>query len=400
MPNYRYTAISLSGRREEGERVAASPQALADHLDREGLSIETCDLLDPVQPVSPFDQVGEGEARALVGQIAGLTASGLTLPEGLGAIAEELPNGRLRRLVEELQVRVAAGESADAALGALRSRFPSHVIEVLQAGLRSGKAGEVLGAFTAASERVSRTRNRVWLSMAYPLVLLFVFFVVFVLACFLVIQGFASIFADFGIDVPLITRWLLNLSEAVTRRPLSTILGPPLALVIIWAASRLLLDRASRRRIMNRLPLFGPLFRLSSMAQFSNDLAMLVDVGVALPRGVELASRASGDPALAADCVALADQVRAGASLAHAIESTGALPIGFAALLRWAEGGAGLAGTLRAVAGVLEAQVRARGTFVAAAVTIFVIVVVIWSVMIAVIALFLPLIQLITRLSG
>jgi type II secretory pathway component PulF len=344
--------------------------------------------------------VKESEARVLAGQIASLTAAGLTLPDGLEAFAAELPQGRLRRLVEELHRRVAMGETADAALESLRKRFPSHIVEVLQAGLRSGRAGEVLCAFTAASDRVARTRNRVWLSLAYPIVLMLVFLSVLVLACFLVVQGFGSIYEDFGMNVPMMTRWILVLSEAVTQRPLSTILGPPLAILIIWAASKALLDGASRRRILNRLPLFGPLFRLSSLAQFSNDLAMLVEAGVALPRGVELASQASGDPSLAADCLAVADQVRAGATLAHAIESTGALPGGFAALLRWAEGGSGLAGTLRAVAGIFEAQVKARGAFVATAVTIFVVVVVIWSVMFAVIALFLPLIQLISVLSG
>ena len=63
------------------------------------------------------------EAAELSSQIAGLTRAGLPLAQGLAALGEELPRGRLRRSMNDLATTLEAGMPLDQAVKARGSAF-------------------------------------------------------------------------------------------------------------------------------------------------------------------------------------------------------------------------------------------------------------------------------------
>ena len=156
------------------------------------------------------------EASAFAGQLAGLVGAGLPLPSGLKALGEELPSGRLRRAFDDVSGRLEAGETLEEAVAAQGRRLPAHLRGLVVAGARTGRLGEMIARFVDSAHAGAEIRRRVSVGLAYPALLLGSALALFVFACFTIIDSFRSIFADFGLAIPTITRMVLGAAAAVT----------------------------------------------------------------------------------------------------------------------------------------------------------------------------------------
>ena len=98
------------------------------------------------------------DAAQLSEQIAGLTRAGLPLAPGLRALAEEMPAGRLRRMLGAVSRSLTQGASLDEAIAAQGGALPAHLRGLVLAGERTGRTGEVLGRFATLGKMVTEPR--------------------------------------------------------------------------------------------------------------------------------------------------------------------------------------------------------------------------------------------------
>lgn len=395
MPRFRYQARDPRGEPIAAEREAAGAPELVASLAAEGLTdVVVFPLVD-----SAVGRLSAGETREFAYQVAGMTQAGLPLASGLKALALDLPASRLRDAVSELAARTESGESLDEALEGMGPRFPGHLRGLLQTGVKSGHTGEVLSQFIDYARVGSDLKRALLMSLAYPVLLVGLFLLLLFLLCMYLVQSFEAIFNDFGVNLPLMTRLLVRLSHQVTFAGWSVLLTPLIAVAVGVVAVKLLLDAPTRRRLLCAIPIVGPLWRWTALAEFSHYLGMLIDSRIPLPQAVPLAAEGTGDAQLQVASHEMARRLKAGLPLAEATEAGEVIPGAFRKVLRWAEGHQSLPETLHMVGELFEAQARARATFAGAVLGIAAVIIVTWGVMFLVIGLFLPLITLINALS-
>ncbi len=342
----------------------------------------------------------EEEALLLTRQVADLAASGLPLPEGLRALASELNDGRVSVMARDLADRMERGQSLPDALNDLEGRIPVFLREVLIAGVRSGHIGALLGEFVDHT-RVARDLKRgLFLALLYPALLVVAFSLFFLLVYALLVPQFVAIFRDFNLPLPALTQLLIRTSDTLRLALPEVTLWTIAPLVVLGLAWRLLLDDRSRRWVVCHVPLIGPIWHWSALARFCHYLGLMIDAELPLESAVPLAADATADAELVASSRWVARELQGGRSLAAAIARVPVFPDGVSRLLSWAEGGHKLSSSLHLVAEMLMARARGRASFVAAVVAVFVVVMVLWAVSLTVVGLFLPLIQLISKLSG
>lgn len=97
---------------------------------------------------------------------------------------------------------------------------------------------------------VEDARGENWRSLAAPLGLAVVMYAAVLALSFLVLGQFDEMYSDFGLNLPAPTKWLLNLGDAVRTRPLATFLVFVFAAVSISLVCRLLVRAASRVPIL------------------------------------------------------------------------------------------------------------------------------------------------------
>jgi type II secretory pathway component PulF len=402
MPTYTYIAIDGRGIRVSGAIEASDPDEAVSRLTEQGLRIES------VQRTAATDSdaggeddrgrgLAPGEAREISGHIAGIISAGLPLEAGLAAVAEEFPRGRLRRSLQNVIRELESGRDLESVLAA--GRTPAYLSALVRAGRRTGRTGEILESFVANAAIVSDLRQTLWMALAYPLVLLLV---IVPLALFLqlwIVPAFAAIFDGFEIRLPLMTEALIGLSQFISEygwKALACVAGAILALYLIL---RLALGPVGMRRTIGALPVIGPLLRWLAMARFSPLLSLLIESRVPLDEALILAGEAVGDAEIGADCRQLAAQVQAGESLESAALRTGRFPSSFVRALSWEGRRDGFPEVLQSMADMYAGRARALVLVLAAVLPPLAVLLVAVMVGFVVIALFMPLVELLNKLS-
>lgn len=395
MPLYRYKASDSQSREQHGETTARNPDELRKILSSRGLTLLQIQEQEPGTPPG----LGPRDAAELTHQLAGLTKSGLTLPEGLRALSAELESRPLRRVLALLATEIEAGESLEKALEKWGSSFPASLRGIVKAASQSGRMAEVLGE-SARLQRVSiELRRRIWLGLSYPLGLFLVFLAVFVAISVFVINDFENIYRDFGVSLPIMTMALIRFAEFL--RDSGWILLAGLGGVwLLMTLGGLFMGSRARSRLIARIPLIGSVWRSASLAEFCHLLALLLEADLPLPEALPLAGDATRDDELAWASRWAAAEVDRGRSFPDSISHTRVFPQGLARLISWAEKGQSLPESLHVAGELFEARARPHAAAAVAVFTAIIVYLVLMGIAFMLTALYLPLVKLISELSG
>jgi type II secretory pathway component PulF len=354
----------------------------------------------------PDSQVTTGDGRPLSGfeavdlssHIAGLTGAGLPLAQGLVALGEELPRGRLRQSMNELARTLESGVPLDQAVKHHYDRIPPNLRGLVVAGVRSGGLGDLLGRFATYAGIRAELKRRLWVSLAYPALTASLAIALYVVVSLFFVRQFESIYKDFQMPIPRLTEFVIATAHLVQTiwLPVVVVGG---AVLCTWVSARVLLSSSKRRSLANRLPLLGPVWRSTSLAEFCHLLALLLESQLPMPEALRLTGEGVQDAEIDSSCRAMASDVEAGRPLSLALRERGLHLLGLAGLVRWAENQKSLPEVLHVAGSMFEVRARSHAAF-AGTVLNFLCVLLVISIVLVIPALILPLITLISRLSG
>jgi type IV pilus assembly protein PilC len=405
MPRYRYLAIDSRGKRVSGELDAADPDALVSQVTSAGLRIENIEMLDPTAEID-LPGIPESPARPALsaaqtieigGHIAELAGAGLPLESGLAAIAPELPHGRARRVLRGLVRRLRAGDDLSHALAA--EGAPPELRALIRAGARAGRIGEVLEQYVSHTQGLNDLRWRLAMGLAYPLLLLAATGALAALMFCYIIPQFTAIFADFGIELPFLTVALVQVSRVATRYGVWIVLGVTAGLTVLTVVATMSLGPVGTRMVICRIPGLGPILRWSALSRFSHLMSILVRYRVPLPESLELSGNACGDAELRHGCRHLAASVRNGEPLSLASPGAAVFPRSFIQALVWSRNHASFPEALGAVGDLFASRARTLIPWLVSILAPLLVLFVGLVIGLIVIALFMPLIQLLNSLS-
>jgi type II secretory pathway component PulF len=338
---------------------------------------------------------------ALAVRMGDLVAAEAPLPEGLRAAAAEAADPRIRAGLAGLADDIEAGSTIDAALEAQAARVPPHQAALIRAGLRSGRLPEALQHLTGDARLGRQVYHRLALRLLYPAL-----FGVLTLALLALFSGlnavstFPSIFADFGLDLPPVTVQVFRVLRAFHGHGGGIIVGPLAALGLTLVAARFLLTPDEVQQLRAGLPLLGPLERDVSLAGFCRLLGWLHEARVPQAEALRLAADATLPTAMRGAADRAARELTAGRPLAEALRAAPPFPPEVAPYLGWATSLPEPAPALALAADVFEARAQARGAFLARLLTLLAVTVILALAAVVVISVLLPMIRLITSLSG
>ncbi|WP_422930354.1 type II secretion system F family protein [Singulisphaera sp. PoT] len=262
------------------------------------------------ESVSGGGRISIGDLIALNDEITSLSRAGLPLERGLGAVGRDL-RGTLGAAMGRLSKRMESGQSLDEALRAESDQFPPVYCAVVEAGLRAGRLPAALENLAGFIRSYEDSRRSIGLAIWYPLVVLILAYVLFLLVLENVIPRLISTFDSLEIPRTATLRSLDWLSNHILYW------GPILpALLLAFAVAWTLSGRAANFQVrgvgspVRWFPWMRSLLAQLEAANFAQLLGILVEHHVPYPEAIRLAAQSSGDPALA----------RAAASLASASE--------------------------------------------------------------------------------
>jgi type II secretory pathway component PulF len=365
--------------------------------------MSTHETTSPDEPTWVEEWVGHAtvvDSAEFVTYLATLTRTGLPLPAGLRALSSELPSRRLRHAMNETARRLELGTPLDAAVIEQAERFPPHLRGLIVAGSRSGRLADVLGQYVRYVSLGTSLRKRFRSVVLYPIILVAFLAGLYLFLCHAIVQSFEFILKDFGVEVPGITKTLFLLARITREHGAWLCTAVATVSVISLLTIRIVATPAQRRHAMTSIPLYGPMLRWSTLAEFCHMVGLLVDADTPLPEALALAGQGVNDAELSRIALEMRRAVEHGRTLSESLVLWPGCPAGLREVLDGSEGGGRLAESLHLAGDMFEARAQTQASFAATMVAVLTVMLVIWGIGFLFTAIYMPFSLLIWRLSG
>jgi type II secretory pathway component PulF len=256
-------------------------------------------------------------------QLSTLYKAGLPLLTGLGSLAEQTENKKLKPVLEGVRRQIEGGSTLFEAMSKYPEVFPQVYSNMIRAGETSGRLGESLDRFITLAEREIKTRQRVKEATRYPKIVILAVIFAFAALITFVIPRFAEIFAQFKTPLPLPTRVMIQTNtifHTYWYLVLSALLGIPLLIINYLRTEK---GRYSWDQFKIRIPVFGPLLLKIALSRFSYTFVMLNRSGIPILQTLEITASTINNVHLAQSITEIMHKVREGRNLSEALKESG-----------------------------------------------------------------------------
>ena len=332
-------------------------------------------------------------------QFVALITAGLPILKSLDLLAQREKEEQFRTILQDVVERVKGGALLSEAFEA-QGVFSKVYTASLFAGEKSGNLEAVLGRFIQYQKTINTTRNKIKSALTYPLILsiLLVVLVSYLLAD--VVPRFAQLYAGMGASLPRMTQLLVGISQAIRSQFVSGILFLGGLLVILSMWGRSLQGRTYVDRLKLRLPIVGEVWAKFLFAQLSRTLSTLLSGGTPLVGSLDIVADSTGNVAITQALKVAVVSIREGQSLSKSLGSTGVVPKLAVEMVEVGESSGNLSEMLGHVADFYDEEVNTRLNQLFTYIEPIILVVLAAIVALVLVALYLPIFSLSSRMGA
>ncbi|HEX5937614.1 MAG TPA: type II secretion system F family protein [Actinomycetota bacterium] len=315
---FQYKVRDRAGNVTTGSLVADSEALVLSRLREQGLT-----PLDVKRQQRGIGQIEFGGKKVKLKQVAvfsrqfaTMVNSGLPILRAIAILADQTDNKELARVLGEARLDVERGSSLSGALSKHDHVFNNLYVSMVRSGETGGSLDVTLLRLAEMIEREVTLRGKIKSAMTYPIAVVALVLLIMSAMLLFVVPQFKGIYGQLGGTLPLPTRALLFVSD-VFKSYWYIVLG---ALI----AARFFFRRWKRtprgREVVDafklRAPVFGSLFHKTALSRFSSTLAMLLRSGVPILQALEIVSDTVNNKVIGKAIADVQISVRDGESIA------------------------------------------------------------------------------------
>lgn len=247
----------------------------------------------------PQRGMGTREVLLFTTELSDLLASGMTLGNALNCLANRQTGGAADRIIGELRDEIIRGASLSGALSQHPRIFTTLYVNMIKAGEASGAMAEVLKRLTEHYERMQELKEKVFMALVYPAIVIVLGVATLVFSMVYVVPKFQVIFDQMGQALPLPTQILIGVSKFTAR------FGWAVAILLILAFvafRRSLRTEAGRFRwdgFLLKMPLIRGIVASGVYATFARTMVTLLGNGVPVVQALGIVENTVGNAVIA-----------------------------------------------------------------------------------------------------
>jgi type IV pilus assembly protein PilC len=403
MPEYEYRATGRNGETKVGRRTAANREALDAILRREQLNPTRIvergkEIAIPKPKVA--GKVSPKELAIFTRQFSVMIDAGLPLVQCLEILATQQENKGFAKALSEVRGSVEAGSTLANGLRLYPKIYDSLYCNMVEAGETGGILDTILQRLSGYIEKAVKLKRAVQSALIYPIAVVSIAGGVIFLLLWKVVPIFATLFAGLGVDLPLPTRIVMGLSNAIGTFAVPLIV---LGALGVWGLKKYYATPSGRMmidKLILKLPLLGNLMKKISVARFTRTLGTLITSGVPMLEAMEITARTSGNAVIEEAILTVRKAIETGRTIVDPLRETGVFPNMVVQMIGVGEQTGALDSMLGKVADFYEDEVDAAVGDLLTAMEPMIILVLGVVVGGVVISMYLPLFSLVGKLAG
>jgi len=399
MATFTYNALTSTGRLMKGSVEAGSREEADELLKQMQLEVS---LIEKAKPEKARTAIGRNEFLLFNQQLASIAKAGIPLERGLRELAADVSSRSMRKLIEDVAGELEAGVSIEQAFEKREKAFPPLYSRILKAGVQTGRLSEMLTSLNRHIEMTNQTRRIIFEAVTYPAIILALGMVIITFVFLFIIPQFQVVLTEMVGPgrLPALTSFFFNIAKNVV--PFWTGVAIVVAAIIVLAA--VLSSHAAGRRfkesVVMKIPVMGRLYHSSILSKMAEAMAMMVAAGADMPTCLRLSAGASGSEKLILESQTVATQVEQGANILEAGQFCRVIPRLFLYSIQLGTQRNELQDNLHSLGQMYAEQARCGQARLQTVLLPVMLLLVGGFLFLTILAMFLPMIQVITSLSA
>ncbi len=322
--NYAWEGTDKKGKRINGVMKASGEVFVNVTLRRQGINVIK------VKKQGGFKSGGkvtDKDVTLFTRQLATMMKAGVPLLQSFDIVGKGHSNPAVAKLLSNIKADVETGSSLSQAFRKYPLYFDALFCNLIGAGEQAGILDALLDRLATYKEKILAIKGKIKSALFYPVSIIIVAFVITAVIMIFVIPAFKELFTSFGADLPAPTKVVMAISDyfvAYWWAIFGSIGGALWFFFYTWKRSEKMQDTMDR--LLLKLPIFGHLIRIATIARFARTLSTMFAAGVPLVEALDSVAGASGNRVYYDATKRIQSAISTGTSLTVAMQNSGVFP--------------------------------------------------------------------------
>ena len=327
MQLYNYKAKDSKGVLVKGQLEASNQAGVADSLIKRQFIPISISLVETKNNIKIFDnlfveKITLDDMIMFSRQMYSLLKAGIPIIRAMIGLADTTQNKEFKNVLMEVTRQLEQGRDLSSAMAIHNEVFSRLTVSMVMVGEGSGRLEDAFYQLAIYFEKEQETRKRIKAAMRYPTFVILALVGAMIILNIFVIPTFASMFAKFDAELPLMTQILIGTSHFfVNYWWLLLVMG--IGSVLAW--KRYLNTDAGRfnwDQYKLKIPFIGDILKRTLLARYSQSLAMVLRSGVPMTTGLSLTAHAVDNSYMEKAIITMRQDIEKGDSLLRASKSS------------------------------------------------------------------------------
>ncbi len=284
MPKFVYQAIDSAGRLLKGSAIAASESELEGKLLDKELTLVSSQLhTDGFMGKSILgERIRQRDIIEFYHRLYQTLELGLPMLAALEENAVGLPSRPMRRIVDEIRIAIENGNTFTTAMSKFPKAFGKLDLAIIRMGEETGVLPKCLKDLSAFLEWKEEIRSTVKRAAIYPSFVIIVIVAVIGVWVGYVLPQLAGLLVQMGVELPTMTRFILNLSNFFRNWWAVITTAMVLSAIAVYVLQRTEKGGVLFHRHLLNLPVVGGVISNIAMARLSHNFATMYQAGMSI----------------------------------------------------------------------------------------------------------------------
>lgn len=328
MPNFKYKVMNQNGERLEGVYTANSKEDVMSMIRTNNyypLKIEEIVESTKIE-LDLFTRVTTKDIAIFCRQFYTMLNAGATINRCLGVLGEQCLNKKLKKSINNIDDNVKKGLTLSQAMKKEENIFPDLLTNMVETGEISGNLDLILQRMSNHYEKENKLNNKIKSAMIYPIILGLLCIVIVTFILVFVMPTFVGMFQSSGVELPLPTKILLDMSDTIRTKwliILLVILGSVFGLRYYFKTEN---GQVFLSKIKLKIPVVKAMNEKIIVTRFTRTLSTVLSSGITLIQGLQIVSKVVGNKVVEYKLLDVKDQLIKGVGLSEPLKDTGIFP--------------------------------------------------------------------------
>ncbi|MDF2945865.1 MAG: type secretion system protein [Bacillales bacterium] len=328
MARFKYSGRDRKGKSEGVIQASSKREAMLKLREKGVRVLELSEVAETflTKDISFRNPVKLQDFTIYLRQFSVLLRSGVSVVDSTKILAAQTDSKNLGKILSEIEQDLREGNPLSDSAAKHKKVFSTMFINMVKAGEAAGNMDETLDRLADHYEKQHMTRQKINSALAYPIFLAFMALGVVTFLLVSVVPTFVQMFADFGSELPAITRFVLKASQLAqvywwVLILFFLLLGIAIAVIRSRKETKYYLDY-----FLLRLPIFGKMLQKAALARMSRTLSSLFSSSVPILQALAIVEKVVENEVIAKVIKESRDSLEKGKSLTEPMRKHWAFP--------------------------------------------------------------------------